>query len=185
MDPIAFLKDNWPLVVANPWPFISVAAICLVAGFAFGRWVGKFEKGREPKTAGNDHVASAALPQSFEYPTTGGAGRNVLAPETIAVFGSKTYAFAARIPAGKKLRVRVRGQFLGDNAQPGGWGMSVSNSAGWRYDPYDFPTHTQWYSAGPGEADLDIQFFRAGKVTIEGFEDAGHAPAWTRKLRVE
>jgi hypothetical protein len=51
--------------------------------------------------------------------------------------------------------------------------------------PNDFPSHIQWYSARPGEADLDIQFWRAGEVTIEGYQDDGEFPSSTRTLRVE
>jgi hypothetical protein len=185
MDPMDFLKDNWALIVANPWSFARVAVICAAAGFALGRWIGKLERSRQSKAGDTDQGHPHALPKTFEYPSAGGAGRNVLSPDMVSVFASKTYAFAVRVPAGKKLRVCMRGQFLGDNTHPGGWGMLVSNRAGWRHEPYDFPTHTQWYSAGAGEADLDIQFYRAGVVTIEGFEDAGQRPTWTKTLRVE
>src|ERR1700679_753116 len=104
MDPMEFLKDNWALVVANPWSFARVAAICGVAGFALGRWVGKLEKSRESKAVGADQGHPHALPKSFEYPSAGGAGRNVLSPEMVSLFASKTYALPARIPAGQKLR---------------------------------------------------------------------------------
>lgn len=187
-----FVAANWVLITANPAPFISVfvlafGAAWVAATFFYKHRIDALKERVEAwkEKAGQSPTASTkvAVDDKHSYPAAGFYGVNILASNVPEVVIGNTYSMTAHVPTGSNLRVHLIGQphaYLEDVA--GAWRFNVV-VRNWIASRYDSDSHSQWFDAGVGDADLQFYADRAGIINITVYE-GGRQPAWTKEIRV-
>jgi hypothetical protein len=185
----AVVAGNWGLFLT--WTGIVASVVWAVAHFTFGHridalkervdyWKEKAEEGNGLPTVPSPEASI----ERHSYPDLGAFGPNVLAEGIHDVEASRSYSLSALVPSGNKLRVLIKGPppaNLGDNG--GAWVFNL-NLRNWVGGPYNEDTHSQWFEAVPGVADLEITFLRSGSVSLVVYE-SGRDPTWEKALHVK
>lgn len=193
MDLAKFLVDNWAQVQASPALFITLALLAVALGATATHFFYKHRidalkeriealKEKLGDKKGSTPAASES-PAGYTFLDAGFYGANILGEGVPELTVDRGYSMAAEVPSGKKLRVKLKGPppiFLEDNM--GAWVYRLA-PRNWIGRTYDQETHTQWFEADTGTADLEITPRRKGVIEIEVYE-GGRDPTWTKTLRV-
>jgi hypothetical protein len=193
VDLANFLVENWAKVQAAPGPFITLGLLAVAFGATAAHFFYKHRidtlkeriEALKEKLADTRGSASAPpdTPSAYAFPEAGFYGANILGAGVPEVTVNRGYSMAAEVPAGKKLRVKLKGPapiYLEDNM--GAWVYRLA-PRNWIGRTYDQETNSQWFEADAGTADLEITPQRKGMIEIEVYE-GGRDPTWTKTLRV-
>lgn len=137
---------------------------------------------------------------SYTFPTTGEAGRNILAPGVTQVSQGEHVALSAVVPHERRLVVVVKGEPKGaPTPSPSGMPAMGGAMAAWFYSTAPAPLNwrgnrytpatpetgaIQTFTALEGAAELDMNFEEPGLITLDVHEQGSPTPTWSKQIRV-
>lgn len=184
---LKLIHDNWALISSHSWLFITwtvVVGAIVWAGIHFLYKYRLEENSKEIKSLrqkisdlkeefqANQTIANSATKSSeeYSYPDYGDHGPNILSPTVSKISITKRYSMAAFIPAGQKLRLQLVGMPQSEaDKNEACWAYSVS-VRNWQGKVYDQESHTQWFNAKSGDAELQFHPRVPGVVLVRIYE---------------